>query len=412
MRTILFLLSSLAFSHAVAQESLKLEVKNPSTEYREQVVEMPLDQVIQRLSLPAFEEKGRTLADSLRVLDAAGLDVPFQLTYDGKLLIGAAVRAGGTARFTVRKGKAPQFPKLCQGSLHPERKDDFAWENDRGCYRVYGPALERTGERSFGIDVWTKNTPEPVVNDRYYIEDVVTIPRIDSIYRNNWAKRDSIYRTISYHYDHGQGLDPYRVGASLGCGAPALMVSDSIVMPYCFERYEVLDEGPLRFSVRLEQSPRMVCGVRIVENRVITLDKGSNFCRMDVWYVGYSRLSKKATASGGKVTLCSGVVLQPEDRESYVLGENYVSYVDPTDQPNVHQAPLYVAVLFPNGTVTTRKQDNHVVGIVDDYDGMPYTYYFGSAWSKYDVRTPQEWQQRIAWFLRSVKEPLHLVPQN
>ena len=112
------------------------------------------------------------------------------------------------------------------------------------------------------------------------------------------------------------------------------------------------------------------------------------------------------------MTLCSGVVLQPEDRESYVLGENYVSYVDPTDQPNVHQAPLYVAVLFPNGTVTTRKQDNHVVGIVDDYDGMPYTYYFGSAWSKYDVRTPQEWQQRIAWFLRSVKEPLHLVPQN
>ena len=380
---------------------LTLEVSNPSGEYREQVVEIPLDSVLQRV--------GAT-ADSLRVLDAAGLDVPYQLTYDGKLLIGAAVRAGGTARFTVRKGIPPyKFEKLCQGGLHPERKDDFAWENDRGCYRVYGPALERTGERSYGIDVWTKNTPEPVVNDRYYIEDVVTIPRIDSIYRNNWAKRDSIYRTISYHYDHGQGLDPYRVGASLGCGAPALMVGDSIVMPYCFEHYEVLDEGPLRFSVRLEQSPRMVCGVRVCENRVITLDKGSNFCKMDVWYEGYSRLSKATD----NLTICSGVVLQPEDRESYVLGQNYVSYVDPTDQPNVHQAPLYVAVLFPNGKVSTRKQDNHVLGIVNDYNGKPYTYYFGSAWSKYDVRTPQEWQQRIEWFLRSVKEPLHLsIPQN
>lgn len=373
--------------------SLTLEVQNPSTEYREQVVEVSLDSVLQRLG---------TTVDSLRVRDAAGLDVPFQATFDGKLLVEAAVRKGGVARFTLTKGTHPEFPTVCHGRLHPERKDDFAWENDRGAYRVYGPALERTGERSFGIDVWTKNTPELVVDDRYYIEDVVTIPRIDSIYRNNWHVRDSLYRLISYHYDHGRGLDPYRVGASLGCGAPALMLGDSLVMPYCFERYEVLDEGPLRFSVRFEQSRRMVCGVPVLENRVVTMDKGSNFCRMEVWYVGYRRL---AEVTGRPVQFCSGVVLQPEDRESYVLGADYVSYTDPTDQPNVHQAPLYVAVLFPNGTVTTRRQQNHVLGVVSDYNG-PYTYYFGSAWAKYDVRTAEEWQSRIQWFLRSVRQPL------
>lgn len=390
-----FLISHLAFCPIGAQ-SLTLEVANPTAEYREQIVEIPVDSVMQRLGL--------TTTDSLRVRDAAGLDVPFQATFDGKLLLEAAVRKGGVARFTLSKGTHPQFPMVCHGALHPERKDDFAWENDRGAYRVYGPALERTRERSFGIDVWTKNTPELVVDDRYYIEDVVTIPRIDSIYRNNWHVRDSLYRLISYHYDHGRGLDPYRVGASLGCGAPALMVGDSLVMPYCFERYEVLDEGPLRFCVRLEQSPRMVCGVRVVENRLITLDKGSNFCKMEVWYVGVTNLSKQMAPSK-KVALCSGVVLQPEDRESYVLGENYVSYTDPTDQPNVHQAPLYVAVLFPNGTVTTRRQDNHVLGIVSDYNG-PYTYYFGSAWAKYDVRTEQEWQDRIQWFMRQLQQPL------
>jgi len=401
MRTLLFVICSLLFSPAGAQ-SLTLEIANPSAEYREQIVEIPLDGVLQRLGI---------VVDSLRVRDAAGLDVPFQTTFDGKLLVEAAVRKGGVARFTLSKGGHGQFPMVCHGKLHPERKDDFAWENDRGAYRVYGPALERTKERSYGIDVWTKNTPELVVDDRYYIEDVVTIPRIDSIYRNNWHKRDSLYRIISYHYDHGRGLDPYRVGASLGCGAPALMVGDSIVMPYCFERYEVLDEGPLRFCVRLEQSPRMVCGVRVVENRLITLDKGSNFCKMEVWYVGATSLSNqmgKATPSK-TVTLCSGVVLQPEDRESYVLGKNYVSYTDPTDQPNVHQAPLYVAVLFPNGTVTTRKQDNHVLGIVDNYDLKPYTYYFGSAWSKYDVRTEEEWKARIEWYLRGLQSPLQVT---
>jgi len=401
MRTLLFVICSLLFSPAGAQ-SLTLEIANPSAEYREQIVEIPLDGVLQRLGI---------VVDSLRVRDAAGLDVPFQTTFDGKLLVEAAVRKGGVARFTLSKGGHGQFPMVCHGKLHPERKDDFAWENDRGAYRVYGPALERTKERSYGIDVWTKNTPELVVDDRYYIEDVVTIPRIDSIYRNNWHKRDSLYRIISYHYDHGRGLDPYRVGASLGCGAPALMVGDSIVMPYCFERYEVLDEGPLRFCVRLEQSPRMVCGVRVVENRLITLDKGSNFCKMEVWYVGATSLSKQMSKANPSktVSLCSGVVLQPEDHESYVLGKNYVSYTDPTDQPNVHQAPLYVAVLFPNGKVTTRKQDNHVLGIVDGYDLKPYTYYFGSAWSKYDVRTEEEWKARIEWYLRGLQTPLQVT---
>ena len=398
-RLLLALLTICGSLPALFAQKLTLEVSNPTSDFRHEVVAVNADEV-----------KGR-VGDSFRVLDAAGLDVPFQLTYDGQLLVEAAVRAGGTARFSIVSGQPPQFPMVCHGALHPERKDDLAWENDRGAYRVYGPALERTGERSYGIDVWTKNTPELVVDDRYYIEDVVTIPRIDSIYRNNWHVRDSLYRLISYHYDHGRGLDPYRVGASLGCGAPALMVGDSLVMPYCFASYEVLDEGPLRFAVRLRQSPRTVCGVRIVENRLITLDKGANFCKMEVWYEGVANLSSQmAQAVPAKsVKFCSGVVLQPDDRESYVLGENYVSYTDPTDQPNVHQAPLYVAVLFPNGSVTAKKQDNHVLCVADDWDLKPYTYYFGSAWARYDVRTEQEWKSRIEWYLRGIAQPLRLT---
>lgn len=369
---------------------LTVEVANTSDEYCEQVVELPLDSVLQQLG---------TTADSLRVTEAAGLDVPFQLTHDGKLLIEAAVRKGGVACFTISKGQPQTFPMVCHGALHPERKDDFAWENDRGAYRVYGPALERTGERSFGIDVWTKNTPELVVDQRFYVEDIVMMPTVDSLRRVDRHRGDSLYRTISYHHDHGRGLDPYKVGATLGCGAPALMVADSIVMPYCFERYEVLDEGPLRFTVRLTQSPRVVCGDTIREHRVITLDKGSNFNRMTVSYDGLSR----------PVAFCSGVVVQREDPEPVVLGRDFVSYTDPTDQPNVHHAPLYVAVLFPEGTVTTRQQQQHALGVLPQYRGEPYTYYFGSAWAKYDVRTPQEWEARIAWYLRMLRHPLQVT---
>ena len=382
-RPLLFIIFSLLFSPAGAQR-LTVTVENPTADFRHEVVSLSADSVRARVGEP------------FRVLEAAGLDVPYQLTYDGQLLLEAAVRPRGTASFTVVKGTPPQFPTVCHGALHPERKDDFAWENDRGCYRVYGPALGRTGERSYGIDVWTKNTPDLVVDDRYYIEDVVMMPRVDSLRRVNRHRGDSLYRLNSYHHDHGCGLDPYKVGATLGCGAPALMLGDSIVMPYVFRDYEVLDEGPLRLTVHFTLNPVNVGGDVVTEHRLVQLDKQSNFNRITVWYTGLRHA----------VGFCSGVVVQKEDPAPVVLGSNYVSYTDPTDQPRVHQAPLYVAALFPDGTVETRRHQGHAIGMMKGYHGERYTYYAGSAWAKYDVRTPEEWQARIEWFLRGVRQPM------
>ena len=172
----------------------------------------------------------------------------------------------------------------------------------------------------------------------------------------------------------------------------------TLLMPYVFNRYEILDDGPLRFTVHLVQNKTRVDGCDIEEHRIIQLDKQSNFNRMTVWYEGLDHA----------VSFCSGVVIQREDPDPVVLGPNYVYYTDPTDQPRVHQAPLYVAALFPNGTVETRRHRGHALGILSDYRGDRYTYYFGSAWSKYDVRTPQEWQARIEWFLRGLDAPLQV----
>lgn len=388
----LLLLSVIAVQLTLFCQTLTIEVKNPTAVFRHELVAVDADSVIKKVG------------QHFRVLETAGLDVPYQLTYDGQLLMEAALRPNGTVRFTVVSGMPSQFPTVCHGALHPERKDDFAWENDRGCYRVYGPALGLTGERSFGIDVWTKNTPELVVDNRYYIEDVVMMPRVDSLRRVNRHRGDSLYRINSYHYDHGRGLDPYKVGATLGCGAPALMLGDSIVMPYVFNSCKVLDEGPLRLTVQFTQNPVTIAGDRVTEHRIIQLDKQSNFNRITVWYEGLHHT----------VSFCSGVVIQREDPEPVVLAADYVCYTDPTDQPYVHQAPLYVAALFPNGTVETRRHCNHALGILPQYDGRPYTYYAGSAWSKYDVRTPDEWTARIRWFLTCLRNPLQvrLLPIN
>ena len=375
-----------AFALCGKAQRVTLEVVNPTDDFRHEVVAVSADSV-----------QGR-VGGTFRVLEAAGLEVPYQLSYDGKLLIEAAVRPHDTARFTIVSGTPQQFAAVCHGAFHPERKDDFAWENDRGAYRVYGPALGRTKERSYGIDVWTKNTPELVVDDRYYIEDVVMMPRVDSLRRVDRHRGDSLYRLNSYHHDHGRGLDPYKVGATLGCGAPALMLGDSIVMPYVFRDYQILDDGPLRFTVHFTLNKTNIDGDEVEEHRIIQLDKQSNFNRMTVWYEGLKH----------PVNFCSGVVIQKEDPKPVVLGTNYVSYTDPTDQPRVHQAPLYVAALFPYGTVETRRHDGHALGIIKNYHGERYTYYFGSAWSKYDVRTPEEWQARIQWYLRGLQQPLRI----
>ena len=124
-RLMLSLLLMSAFMETKAQ--MTVEVTNPSNEYREEVIELPLEEVCKRL---------KTTCDSIRVLDRAGLDIPCQWTHDGKLLIGAYVRKHGTNSYTLVKGATPQFPDFCDGTIHPERKDDFAWENDRGAYRV------------------------------------------------------------------------------------------------------------------------------------------------------------------------------------------------------------------------------------------------------------------------------------
>ena len=376
---------------------VNVTVENPANEYREQVIEINADSVFKKLRIHG----GRQFI----VCDVAGLEVPYQLSSNGKILIEAGVRPKGKQTFTIRRGTPKSYKTVCYGRIFPERKDDFAWENDRGAYRVYGPSLQKTGEKSFGTDVWTKNTPELVLDQRYWIEDVVMMPEVERLRKENRQRGDSLYRLNSYHHDHGRGSDVYKVGATLGCGAPALMVNDELIYPYCFIDYKMLDMGPLRMTVQLNYKPTVVEGDTVTEHRIISIDKGSNFSKATVWYDGITMPLEFAT----------GVVIHSEDKKGIVLGRDYVQYADPTDNVPVNNCQLFVAALFPNGVGETRViplkekkggNEAHALGIVDNYTGEPYTYYFGSAWSKFDVRTQAEWQNRIDWTMRGIREPL------
>ena len=92
------------------------------------------------------------------VLNEAGEQVPYQQTYDGKLIFPVEVAAGAEAVYTIQTGVKQEglFDMAVFGRKYPERVDDVAWENDLTAYRTYGPALQANGERAFGYDVWLK----------------------------------------------------------------------------------------------------------------------------------------------------------------------------------------------------------------------------------------------------------------
>ncbi len=383
-------------------QNVKIVVSNDEKVQRQEVVEVCAKQLYQKM--------GISYGSPVIVKNALGQQVGYQLTYDSLLLVDASVRPCGTAEFTVESG-TPRQPKIyVTGRQYPERVDDIAWENDRTAYRIYGPALQRNKERAFGVDVWVKNTPDLEVEKRY-VTELSNHSAIEALKKEGKIQEAlDLEEATTYHFDHGYGLDCYKVGPTLGGGAPALMDNGELVLPYCYRDYQILDNGPLRFTVRVDYNPASIGKDKnIVEHRVISLDKGSNFNRCTVWYDGLTE----------KRDLAAGIVVHPEDTETMHLASNMALYADPTDNPTKQNFQIFVGLLFPEGIDYTRylytEQDRqngnagHVIGVKSYTPGTRFTYYFGSAWSKNDVRTMDEWKLRSEQTIDALHAPMNVT---
>ena len=156
---------------------------------------------------------------------------------------------------------------------------------------------------------------------------------------------DSVLLATTYHRDHGTGLDCYKVGPSLGCGTPAVLLGDSLVLPWCFERYEVKENGPLRFTVELTYPAKRIGKETLREHRLISLSKGDYFNRITVWYEGMKK---------SQIDVCGGLVVHTKRTADLTLADDFIAYTDPTDNAARHNFEIYVAVVFPDGINETR----------------------------------------------------------
>lgn len=380
-------------------------VTNDQAFDREELVEVPISEVAQKVQLIDEEQ--------YIVLDAEGNQVAYQITFDDNLLFPATVKANGKAVYTVAVGEPIEAEPLVFGRHYPERVDDIAWENDRTAYRAYGPALQRKGERAFGYDAWVKRVPSLVVEQRYANElnpdTQAEIARLRK--ERKHAEANELYHSVSYHVDHGNGLDCYKVGPTLGCGTAALLDGDAIVYPYCWKEYEIMENGPLRFTVKLTYNPLTVAGTEgVVETRIISLDKGSQLNKTVVSYAGLTKTTPVA----------AGLVIHPENPTAYVLegDKGYIAYADLTDNVNNGNGVIYVgavvpgkvneakAVMFGEKEAKERGASGHVLAISNYKPETEYTYYWGSGWSKYGFESMEAWTEYLDRYAKSVRNPL------
>jgi hypothetical protein len=402
-RWLIFLLPAVMFACRNEDVITTFSVTNPSSlERTNEIAEISLD------ALPALPEEGLFV-----LLNANNEQIPYQITYDKKLIFPVTVQANGQQNYTVKPGVAGKYIPLVYGRHYPERKDDIAWENDRIAFRTYGPALQATGEKSYGYDIWVKSVPELVVEERYAKElDPDMQAQIEALRKTDRVAAQTLADAISYHVDHGNGMDAYNVGPTLGAGASALIVDGEMVYPYCYKTYEIVENGPLRFTVRLTYHPLVVGkDSNVVETRLISLDAGSQLNRITVSYENLSRPTPLAT----------GIVLHETSNKYHIDDANgFMAYTDSIDAQNGQVFVGVVcpsemdnakAVYFTESEKKERKASGHLLSFNLYAPASSHTYYAGGGWNKWGFRDTSDWIKYLADFSRKIKEPL-VVTRN
>ena len=190
---ILFVVALIGFaSCADSKQSMTVTVTNSlALERAGEMVEVPMSDVVAKLKL----------ADTAQivVLDVDGQQVPYQVTYDEKVVFPVTVKANGTATYTIQSGTPDPYNVIACGRYYPERLDDMAWENDLVGFRAYGPALQARGERGFGYDLFTKRgTAAPVLEDMYAKElDADSWKQVNELRKTDPKAADELVRTFS-----------------------------------------------------------------------------------------------------------------------------------------------------------------------------------------------------------------------
>ncbi|MDO9152904.1 MAG: DUF4861 family protein [Paludibacter sp.] len=381
MKKILFSIFALIFivSGIFAQHSVVVQNKSGNDRKNEMV------------EVNFCSKKTGLLSKSFILIKENGEEIPYQLIANDKnevksFIFQANVKANSIATFTISEGTPAMVKAKTFGRFVPERKDDFAWENDFAAYRMYGPALAKENP-SNGVDYWAKRTDELVVDEFYYGE---------------------LKQGLSYHRDRGRGLDFYKVGNTLGCGGIAPYASDSLWVGKHFDSYKVLENGPLRTVFTLTYNAVKVGNEFYKQTITITTDAGSMLNKAEVTYSGKTQKMQLATGiflHDGKGDLVSNLKSTHKSQTKSTLRIAYSEEaISEFKEPSGRN---YVGVIVETtGNVQLKKSGKHAFLLSEYQVGKTFTYYFGGGWNKWKFTTDNDWLKALGEYSVKISNPL------
>jgi hypothetical protein len=309
-------------------------------------------------------------------------EIPFQFiddNNDGKndqLVFQADFESNQVQRFRVQDADEfnqpmPEFKTIAY--YVPQRKDDFAWENDKIAFRMYGQELQRTELTTSGIDAWVKSVKCPVMPKMY--------------------EKGHDY----YHSDNGEATDFFNVGPTLGCGGIGAWLDKKLHCSQNYFQWKIVANGPIRTIFELTYKPWQMGGKSVGETKRIILDLGSNF----------NRIESRFDADVNDVNFAVGIVKCERGGTLAVAGDKgWLAYWQkPDEKLGSIACGLIVPKVSSKGEFVDEEKNNMLLAKADKNNVI--VYYAGAAWSRtpeFDSR--EKWNSFVEKTARLIQNPL------
>lgn len=374
--SITFLIIILYVEAFAQNQSVSVWVTNSIVLEREnETISLSLKELLQ--NYPDLDSRHLAVFHGKKKLVTQSVDEDFDGS-DDVILFQSSFRSKETKQFTIRRDdqQPVQTAALVDGRYVLPR-EDFAWENDRIAFRIYGSVI--AGNVDNGIDVWTKRVRYPIVEKWYHGETQTPI--------------------ISYHTDHGEGADFFSVGKSLGAGSAGILHNGKLLQGGLFTHYRMITNGPIRVSFEVYYTNWKFDTSEFLEIKKITLDAGEQLNCITEQFISNSSLRDLEIAAGLVKRANAKMNRSAENRRISLWG------LTTTDSVN---GSLGTAVVFPYSETAKHGEDSVQYLLSTSFNrDRSFTYYSGAAWTRMgDIASESEWLQYLDNFVIIKSNPL------
>jgi len=259
----------------------------------------------------------------------------------------------------------------------PEREDDFAWENDKVAFRMYGPSSNSSGPVS-GVDCWLKRVNYSII-DKWY---------------------EAHTNDISYHTDWGEGYDPYHVGATRGCGGTALWIDGKAFPAGTFKAWRIIENKRNKTTFELDYAWQTSLGL-IQETKLISLTLGSQLYQVESKFLLNGKPAKKLSIAIGLSTHDGAAKVYKD------LDKGLIATWEKFDEHYLGTGALIKPALVDDiiEQKAEEKDKSHVWLISHTNERGKFEYSAGYGWQRAgEFKTPESWYTYLSNFHKREKK--------